>query len=293
MVRESRRYLGLDLAGAKNNKTAIAVLEYYPKEGKTFLLDIHDRIPEEKAPDVPQAASQKGNFTSGDAALLALLEELRTGVSLIGVNVPLELPPCITCTRKSCRDNDQCAGPAVQWMKEISRKATRAHVKVLEFTPYTQRPVELWVRYQILPKLHPYERFEIDETLGGNRAPLTARMHFIQKHLSGLHLVEVWPKLSIALLAREIGLSKRTVMAYRQLEEGIQAREEILEHLADRADVFIYERDIRKLAHNLPAFDAFFCAYTALLRGLDRTAEIPAGFPDSGGWVHYPKLEHR
>lgn len=290
MVRESRRFLGLELAGAKNQRTAIAVLEYYPKEDKIFLLDIHDRIPDERAEAARRMARQPGNITSGDDALLSLLRELRDGVSLLGVNVPLELPPCITCERKSCRDANRCSGPAVQWMKEISRKAGRAHLKVLEFTPYTQRPVELWVRYQVLSRLQPHERFDIDEALGGNRAPLTARMHFVRRHLSGLHAIETWPKLSVSILSREFGIGRRTLTAYRRLEEGIHAREEILETLAARAGVFIYERDIRKLSQNLAAFDSFICAYTALLAGLSRTVEPPAGFPEASGWVHYPKF---
>lgn len=289
MARESRRFLGLELAGAKNPKTAIAVLEYYPREEKVFLLDIHDRIPGSRDEGHPHASRQPGNLTSGDDALLSLLKELRGAATLLGVNVPLDLPPCITCKRKHCRDSSYCSGPAVQWMKEVSRKAGRAHLKVLEFTPYTQRPVELWVRYQVLPKLQPHERFEIDEALGGNRAPLTARMHFIRRHLSGLHAIETWPKLSVSLLSRELGFSKRVVVTYRGIEEGVHAREEILETLADRAGVFIYERDVRKLSQNLAAFDAFICAYTALLAGLSRTVEPPSGFPEASGWVHYPR----
>ena len=43
--------------------------------------------------------------------------------------------------------------------------------------------------------------------------------------------------------------------------------------------IFIYERDIRKLAHSLASFDAFICAYTALLA--DRVDFTAAGLIDS------------
>jgi hypothetical protein len=270
VARESKRYLGLELAGAKNHKTAIAVLEHYPKERKIFLLDIHDRL------------------GSGDAALLETLAELRSGITKVGVNVPLELPPCITCTRKTCPLPEKCTVPAVKWMRESTRKAARNKLKTLEFTPYTQRPTELWVRYNVLSELQDHERFEIDETLGGNKAPLTARMHFIRRHLGDAELSEVWPKLSVATMASGLGLSKRVISTYRHLEEGIQSREQILEALCEREGIFIYERDVQKLAVSLAAFDAFVCALTVLLTDLGRTASPPTNFPDTSGWVVYP-----
>jgi Protein of unknown function (DUF429) len=271
---ETRKYLGLELAGAKNQKTAIAVLEYFPKGNKTFLLEIYDRMP------------------SGDQALLDLIEELRPGIARMGVNVPLELPPCISCTKKSCLLPKGCQIESVKWMREISARAARNEdIRVHEFTPYTQRPVELWIRYEVLPKLPPSHRFEIDEALGGTKAPLTARMHFLKRHLRDIHLSEAWPKLTMAILAQQLGISKRIISRYRHLEEGMQAREEIVATLIEEHRIFIYERDVRKLSHSLAAFDAFMCSYTALLCDLEQCAEIPDDYPAEAGWVQYPSLE--
>jgi hypothetical protein len=171
----------------------------------------------------------------------------------------------------------------------MSRRSGK--LKVREFTPYTQRPVELWVRYQVLSKLPEASWFEIDETLGGSKAPLTARMHFLKRHLKHVPLVEVWPKLSIAVMAMQLGLNRRTVASYRQLEQGSHARGEILEAIMEQHGIFIYERDLRKLSQTLASFDAFVCAYTALLSDLDQCTRIPKGFPASTGWVHYPRLD--
>ncbi|MDR3607967.1 MAG: DUF429 domain-containing protein [Oligoflexia bacterium] len=282
MKRESRRYLGVELAGAKNQKTAVAVLEWYAKGEKIFLLDIHDRLTH-----VPRGSGEGTHHAHlhhpGDEALLELIDELNEGIARTGVNTALDLPPAIG---KSAR----AAASEIQWMREITRKATRSKLKALEFTPYTQRPVELWIRYHIMPELEPHERFEIDETLGGNRAPLTARMHYLQRYLKGMNLTEVWPKLSVAVLAASLGLSKRTIQCYRHLEEGVHAREEILERLTEKEEVFIYERDVRKLSSNLASFDAFICAYTALLADLGRTEKKPKGYPASAGWVHCPSI---
>jgi hypothetical protein len=278
-MRESKRYLGLELAGAKNQKTTLAALEFYPKERKIFLLDIYDRI-------TPQ------DNQSNDNALLELIDELQPGVTKLGVNVPLELPPCITCTRKHCPLPSECTVPAVKWMRDLNHKLAHSDYverKILSFTPYTQRPFELWARYILLPGLSNDASFDIDETLGGNRAPLTARMHFLKRHFQNTPLVEVWPKLSVALLARDLAIEPSIVANYRRIEEGIQCREEILSQLSQGKEIFIYDRDLRKLAQNLAAFDAFFCAFTALLSDQMQCTSPPKGFPIKSGWIQYPE----
>lgn len=279
---QPKRYLGLELAGAKNQKTSLAVLEYYPKEQKVFLLDIYDKI-----------SAQENQ--SGDEALIETLNEAisheRHRVAKMGVNVPTVLPPCIECTSRTCRVQKKCALPAVKWMRDLTKKAAEIEdlpVNVRDFTPYTQRPFELYARYRLLPLLPKDFRFEIDEALGGNRAPLTARMHYLKRHLHDLEVVEVWPKLTISLLAIQLGIPKRTIAAHRKPEDGFQARMDLLDAIAIKRGVFIYDRDLKKLASSLTAFDSFLCAYTALLSDRDLTAKPPRGFPVASGWVEYP-----
>lgn len=271
-----RRYLGLELSGAKNPKTALSALEYYPRERKIFLLDVYDRV-------VPR----EGQTT--DEALIELIGELGPDGAHLGVNVPLTLPPCFDC---SCKKALECSAPSVKWVKELIRRTGKASaargVRPLPFTPYTQRPIEAFVRYSILPRVPEPLRFEIDETLGGNRAPLTARMHFLSPALKKLELLEVWPKLAIVLFAEELGLSRRVLQSYRQLESGVDARTEILERIAHSQGVFIYDRDLKKLAGSLAAFDSFICAYTALLCDLGLCQKAPAGFPLKSGWIAVP-----
>lgn len=279
-MRESRRYLGLELAGAKNEKTALAVLEFYPTEQKIFLLDTFDRV-------VPREDQ------SGDEALLEMIQEFQPGIACMGVNVPLTLPPCIECTKATCPLPGKCKVPSVKWMRNTDLKFTRRPregTRHKPITPYTQRPVELWVKHHVLPDLMVPDLFEIDETLGGNKAPLTARMHFLQRHFKKIKLVETWPKLTVALLAGEARLPKRILESYRHLEQGAQSRMAIIEMLAQHFDLFMYERDQQKLAQSLSAFDALMCAYTALLSDTSRCVRPPSGFPTATGWVEYPAL---
>lgn len=282
-MRETKRYLGLELSGAKNQKTSLAVLEFYPREKKIFLLDIYDKI------------THRENQTS-DEALLEVIEEMDQEVMGMGVNVPLELPPCVTCTEESCPLPVNCNITSVKWMRELSQKThenSSSLNRQKDFTPYTQRPIELWIRHHIFPKIPASALFEVDETLGGNRAPLTARMNFLKRHLKNIFLYEVWTKLSVAILASRLGLPKRVIQTYRHLEDGAISREEILLALTGNKEMFIYEADLRKLSQNLTAFDAFICAWTALLAHRKQCVPAPEHFPLQSGWIQFPSWDFK
>jgi hypothetical protein len=282
-----KRYLGLDLSGAKNAKTTIAVLEYYPKERKIFVLDVHSGIGADE------------NHSSDEVLIQTITDHADEHPDLkMGINVPLTLPPCIHCTRKTCPLPDACTVPEVRWMRtsrspqgaRTKKNTSKRNARIKEyFTPYTQRPVELWLKNEVLPKLPPKVRFEIDETLGGNKAPLTGRMHFLKFHLAKYEKHEVLPKLTIALLMPFLKLSNRTLSEYRQLDEGVHAREIILARMSESLDIFIYDRDIKKITQNINAFDAFISAYTVLLYDRNECVPPPRSFPASSGWVRYPK----
>ncbi len=276
------RYLGLDLSGAKNPKTALSILEYYPKERKVFLLDIQDRI---HAPATPsrESSGNSGPFPA-DQWLLGLIRESAEELACLAVNVPLTLPPCFLGSRLE--------SICIRWMTRQARRASkRRQTGSVEFTAYTQRPVELWIRHQVLSALPKTMQFEVDEAFGGSRAPLTARMHFLQRHLDRKRLIESWPKLTALRLCLQLGHDRRFLSRYRKLEEGAHARMLFLEHLIEEKGVFIYEKDLRKLSQSLAAFDSFLCAYTGLLARLGLCERPPRGFPLASGWVHFPR-EH-
>lgn len=291
-----QRFIGLELSGAKNTKTTLAVLEYYPKEKKIFLLDLHSGIGSDEHADSDQALieSIQDHAETPGKGQPALN---------IGVSTPLTLPPCITCDRKACSSSKntlpECQASEVKWMKQFYSKHHKAPPKKpvskrvaqqKEFiTPYTQRPVDLWLRYEVLKKMPEKARFDLDETLGGSRAPLTARMHYLQRFLKQHSLIEVHPKFTVALLMPRLKLTFRHLRLYRSLDQGLAAREIILERMCDQLGIFIYDRDFKKLTGNLNSFDAFLCAYTAILKSRGDCVTAPRGFPADSGWVYYPK----
>jgi hypothetical protein len=221
-------------------------------------------------------------MASTDAALLQALEETDEDYHCLAVNVPLTLPPFFL--------EPKVGRAAASWMSRFSKKRLRSATSAsIDFTTYTQRPVELWIRHEVLASLPRPSQFEVDEALGGNRAPLTARMQFLQRHLDRKRLLEVWPKLSAIRLCESLGIDRRFLSRYRKLEEGAHARLGFLEQLISQRGVFIYERDLRKLSQSLAAFDSFLCAYTALASKLGECEKPPRGFPVASGWVEFPQ----
>lgn len=270
------KVFGLELAGAKNLKTSLAVMEQYarPKENKTFLLDLYTGLGQ-----VDQV--------SADHLLLDALDECladrKKGEKVwMGVNVPLTLPPCTRCTKRVCPLPERCTVQAVKWM----RTHAPVHGAASALTPYTQRPVELYFK----DILHDVGQPSMDDALGGARAALTARMVFLKPHLEARHiqLVEVYPRLASHMLGAGLGAPGRILRNLRHLEHGVAARRWLMERWIERTSTFIYDRDLEKMIHHLGAFDAWVCAWVAQLASLGQVRKPPKGFPIASGWIHCP-----
>lgn len=280
----SKRYFGLDLAGAKNDRTTLSVLEYFPKEQKIFLLDVDERL-------------GPTDTLSADEVLLQTIQRHAMGNSVIGVNAPLELPPCLSCDRATCTTHRKCSNPSLKWTIKYLNKvqksalAQSAHFpKVREFIPYTQRPVEVWLRYGVVPRIKGNLPLDIDETLGGTKGPLAARMFFLKKALKRHQLMEVFPKLSVLIWAKQFHVPTRSLQTFRQLELGQESRMDLLEAISDELGVFVYQKDLKILARSLPAFDSFIAALTALHADSGLCEAPPPGFPVKSGWIQYPQF---
>ncbi|MCM0607058.1 MAG: hypothetical protein KA715_13295 [Xanthomonadaceae bacterium] len=252
------KYLGLELSGAKNQKTTLCVLEYFKKEDRVFLLNLIEGI----GPD---------EDISGDEQLLDCLTPYQGKGNVLTSNVPTSFPPCAPCTKEKCGSVTDCRNPEAKWMKAFAKNN---HV-----TPYTMRPVDLWLRR------YP---FEVDETLGGSRAPLTARMVYLKNKLKKFTLLEANPKISTLKLGESLKISPKVLENIRSLERGPTARKELLTRLMSKHQVFIYDGDFKKICQNLTAYDAFICGYTGFLSEQGKCEKRPKTFPKQSAWVEIP-----
>lgn len=280
------RFIGIDLGGARSVRTSLAILEAYPKERKIFLLDVNDRL-SESSPKDGASTPVSETFQNYDILflerLIASLPEREDMTTLLAVNAPLDLPPCIFCTRKHCPMPAKCTVKAVQFMRNQSQEKSSTLL-----APYLHRPVEVWAKKHLLPGLPKEFRVEIEEALGSNRAPLASRYHFLKRHFPPHPTVEVWPKIALAQLGLLGIIPKKLLAQYRRLEDGADARVAILDTLIRKFDLFIYDRDQKNLSEHLSSFDAFVCAFTGYLSTQNCTEKRPKQFPKDSSWILIP-----
>lgn len=261
------RFAGVALGGGKTDKTAVAVLEYYPDQKRIFLRSLRDKI------------SSRGE-TSADEMLLEVLTEEEKSLSLIAFDAPLALPKCIPCELR-CPGVEKCREPEIKWIREIHKKRAKNKRPNKMFTPYTERAVEIYIANELEEAFHP------SHALGANAAPLTARAHFLKRRLSG-NTIECFPKLSLWRIGLALGIQKSYLRFHKHSVDGDEARLHILKALIEREIAFIYQQDLRTMIENNVAFEAFISALTAFLKFRGQTERRPPGFPKSESWIEFP-----
>jgi hypothetical protein len=259
--------IGVDLGGGKSKKTAAAVLRVDPRAGAT-IVDVAPRI---------------GAAPLYDDGLLALLRGYGDG-TLISIDAPLTLPPCLRCRVPLCPGQTECVDPAVLEMRALAstgspleRDNRRGKPQI---TPYTQRATE--VRLLVERGLAPRE------ALGQGTGPLAARAAHLTRGLSDRfhlneNLIEVSPKATLAAL----GFTQPTRKHLRERE----SRAEVLESLA--ADLRFGPGVWRELCvQSDHLFDAVICAFTGYLWARDgwREQERVDDGQASAGWIWVPPL---
>lgn len=151
-------------------------------------------------------------------------------------------------------------------------------------TPYTERCSELYWEESL------DENFSLQQAMGSNRAPLTARIHFIKRRLK-VKFIEVAPKISFWRFGLFLGLPKSKLKQHRHWEGGEESRRLFIETLIKEDKAFIYEQDRKVLIEDQFAFDAFVGALTGLMKFKRQTEPKPRGFPDQEGWIEVPKVK--
>lgn len=263
------RFAGVALGGGKTDKTAVAVLEYYPDKKRVFLTSLHDKV------------SGKGSVSADEALADVLLGE--KDLTFVAFDAPLQLPKCVRCVL-TCPGTEKCREPVIKWMHEAHKKRDRVKRPNKMFTPYTERAAEIFIANELEEPFHP------SHALGANAAPLAARAHYLQRRLN-LPLIEFYPKLSLWRIGLNLKIQKTHLRFHRHAVDSDEARLEILKKLIEREIAFIYQQDLKVLVENSVAFDAFIGAITAYLKYRGQTEKPPTNFPIGEIWIDFPRTE--
>lgn len=266
---QSKSYLGIFVSGAKNDKTSLCELQYYPKYNKLVLEDLQGKIG-----DSADALS--------DENLVNLIKE-RKSTKKVGVNVSTQMPPCLRC-KLNCPGVTKCRVEEVVWLKKQYELVKKKNKKAKMAMPYTDRPVEYYINH------FSEKHIENQYSLSANAAPLTARMFFLKKHLKK-DVLEVHPGLSIWRIGNFLKVQKSYLKYYRNSDDCEVIRLFFLDKLNEVFPIFMYQQDKQMLVANPNAFDAFLCALSVFCEDQKACEPKPKDFPKKAEWMCIPKKD--
>lgn len=255
------------MSGGKSDKACLAVVDYYPDSNRLFLNRIFDRIKAEE-------------FISADHKVHELISQFSENVLSLGMDVPLSLPICLRCDLP-CPGYETCTVPEIKWMRSVYQASDKAKPKKM-FTPYTQRPLDLWLQENV------EEGLEVQHALGANLAPLVARAHFIRRRLN-LDCFETHPRVTVWRVGLQMKVARTQLKVYRNSVGGDEARKIFLQAMSDQLKVFFYHHDFKLMTENFHAFESFVCAYAGFLRHGQQTQKRPMDFPKNEVWTEIPR----
>lgn len=266
------RFAGVSLGGGKTFKTAVSVLEYYPKQRRLFVRSVY-----------PEMGGKDG--LSADEHLFALLTEEEKPLKYVGLDAPLQFPKCVRCSLK-CPGYENCTEPEIQWLwqhHKTYRQGQKRPSKI--FTPYTERCVDVYLSEEMGEMYHSHH------ALGANRAPLAARAHYLARRLPAQTLFEFHPRLTLGQLGAALGVQKSYLKFYRHSDGSFERRQYLLNQLVEKGWVFLYQQDLRLAVEDPHVFESILGGITGYLKYRGQTVRPPSDFPPGEVWVEHPQKE--
>jgi hypothetical protein len=253
MQRKFVHVLGVDLGGGKGKKTALATLRV---DGTTAT--VVDIAPRTGAPPFYDPTLLDTIRAYGDETLLC-------------IDAPLTLPPCLRCTVPVCPGQESCVDPSVVEMRALAAEASEAREEggfglrgnrdtrrgKPSITPYTQRTTEVYLACSA--------GIAAREGLGQGTGPLAARAAHLVRALADRftlndNLIEAYPKATLVAL----GLGAPFKKHLRERETRARVLESLSAELRFGPGVW-RERCVQ--SDHL--FEAVICAFTGFLWARD------------------------
>lgn len=264
------RFVGISLGGGKSDRTSITVLEYYSDQNKLIISRVMDRLKTE------------GELSS-DLKLHEYVQQFKSDIELVGMDVPLTLPKCFLC-QLSCPGYEFCQEEEILWMWKYHKAQLQKKKNPRGFTPYTRRCVEMYWSEELEGP------WAVGDALGANQAPLLARGRFIRRRWE-YPVIEVIPRLSLLRWARGKKIAKSQMKSYRHSVNGSEARAYLLKQMTDDLDLFIYDQDKHLYIDHLVAFESLWVALTAFWKYKKQCETRPKSFPKEEGWIEVPDFD--
>lgn len=264
------RSFGLELSGPRTHRSAVAVIDFYPRSKRLLLSEL----------SIPGKAYKDSDEALKEYFITKKKESSDTVKQAVAVHAPLSFPPLLLEGEKAQLPLDQSKNSEVQWMHQVWQGLKP---QPRPFLPYLQRPADIYLRY-----LTP-ESFVIPDAFSSSGAPLAARMNYLKPHIK-MKLHEVSPKVSMQRFCSAFKWPKNWSEDYSKLTEGVETRKKIMDRLINEIpEIFIYDENIEDLILHLSYFQAFVNAMTMHFVFKNKVERRPDDFPKESSWVEIPK----
>lgn len=255
-----RRFIGVDLGGGRGKNTAVARLELSVGASGRPRLGVAEAKVRHGQRGTGRADEDPGTDAwFRDEALVSYVRRWTDESTVVAVDAPLTVPPCIRC-ELACPGVAACEVPVVGWMRRwggrLSGSGARRDRGKPIVTPYTQRATEL-----LTAAVGGTPR----ETLGQGSGPIAARAKYLRQVLSPrlrLHenLIEVHPRTTIQ---RRFGDKIDRRLRSGSDERVWATRKQVLAGLTEGiAFDYVWPELVVRNPH---VFASVLCAFTAYL----------------------------
>jgi len=261
------RTYGLELTGPRVPRSAVAILDYYPRSKRLLLSDL--MMPQDEESDLDQSLIE--------AFHKSLHAQEKNSKNIFVTNAPLSFPPLMA---KKMGVSHETIRQEIEWMNDLWK---RLRPQPRKFLDYVHRPLEIYLRHACP------ERFAFADAIGSNQILLAARMLKLRESLK-TKIFESAPRASFHRIAKSLKARTFILQSYSSLTDGLEARKDFM-HLIQRKvpELFIFEESFEMLVLHIQAFHAFVLALTGHLLHKEFCERAPHGFPKKSNWLLLPK----
>lgn len=259
---------GLSWGGGRKDNFFFSLIEYYPSSKKWFLKSI---LP-----------------VKGDQSLQKWVHEF--SIQTLVVDFPLSQPPCQRCTLE-CPGIPNCPVEETKLAQEKMTllgqtqpsKTLKKRLK-RDFLPYWNRVIDVWVWNEYYDLILDYFSTGFD-SFGNTSLMLMSRFSYLKRTLpESLTYKETSTSLCLLELLRGEIISPFQVHQLRDMEQGVDARMTIIQGIARKLHIFIYDHDFLLMATKQRAFLSFLLTVAGQRVILNKVREIP-------DWCHSSSQE--
>ncbi len=245
-------YVGIDIGGREGRNTEIALLQ--SEGGRLRITAIHEVPPR------------------GDDFIVDFLVERRDVAKGVGIDSPLDLPPCLRCGDVDCPGLENCPSDETRMIVDSGGN------------PYAERLTETYVS-NALDEVRPMQTMALGQ--------IVARTMYLLKRLRCeefpiARIREVYPRASLFAFRRALKLPRadfdRAMRRYKK-NEGQEARAFIVDSLSPIMDFSSFGEECEECHDKLDAAVAGLSAYFSVQNlSLPRPEELPS----EAGWIEIP-----